>query len=64
MQRILAAADSGPIKPKPGRQYETDIRHDDWCPMLNGQTVCACDPDIFARYRDGNGKWSKWVKVP
>ncbi len=38
-----------------GTVIATNVKHDDWCKWLKGQSECDCDPDIevFAVGEDG-----------
>lgn len=44
LPRIMAAMETSPYPA--GSIVDVVVKHDDWCPMLNGGTVCSCDPDV------------------
>ncbi len=31
---------------KPGRVYDLNILHDDWCDLINGKGPCNCEPTV------------------
>lgn len=36
---------------EPGAFYDTDVRHDDWCDLLNNRGFCNCDPIVTTTKR-------------
>jgi hypothetical protein len=44
LKKIQELWDEGQIPP--GTFTNVRILHDNWCGLLNGRTVCNCNPDI------------------
>ena len=45
--RIVAILEENGFRP--GKVYEIEVAHDDWCEALNGGTRCTCVPDVVVR---------------
>lgn len=51
MTRILRAIDRGTIPQ--GSVAMPEIRHERWCPLLNGGDRCACNPEVWIETPNG-----------
>ena len=45
--RIVAILEENGFRP--GKVYEIEVAHDDWCEALNGGKGCTCVPDVIVR---------------
>ena len=52
-QRLIA---EGQLHFEPGRVYEVQVRHEDWCAMLVQNQYCDCDPIITLVDHDATSK--------
>ena len=51
--KILALEAAGQI-PR-GKTSLVLVAHDDWCPLLTGTNLCACDPDVVIKAATRHG---------
>jgi hypothetical protein len=45
LRKLLAAAE---LAAQPGTLKHIEVRHDDWCDLLNGRGKCNCNPAVHA----------------
>lgn len=47
LEKLLKAVADGGISTPPGSIKDIQVKHDSWCGMLHGESICTCNPEIW-----------------